>query len=409
VAGALPFVLYPARDINPLIFICECGLCLVWLAYACRTNIAARLSGLTFFDVINQTCVVPWCNFVAGFSVWRGLSRSGEGRSALHIGALLVGLVIAVPLAAAACMLLIFSDTAFSNFADTITSGFDCSDVVNTIAHIVYALPMALFAFGAVYGNARHRHEAHITSANAMGFLARLRRLPMNVCVAPLVVLVGLYIVYFVVMSRYLFSALGGTLPAGYTFAEYARQGFFELVAVVILNAAVLAGTYLFVRRPWGSAPVLLRILTGAFTVCTCLLIVTALSKMVLYVQAYDLSRLRLYVGWFMVMLLAVFVLVAAWHVHPFNVGRPVVCVAVACALALFCTNTDAIIANYNVDQYLARAAVPATAPNARIDVNELGDLSSTAAPALERLAASAPSIKVRERALQALGDVNVG
>jgi hypothetical protein len=117
---------------------------------------------------------------------------------------------------------------------------------------------------------------------------------------------------------------------------------------------------------------------------------------MLLYVDAYGLTELRLYTLWFMLLLLLVFLLIALWHLKPFNLARPIVLVFVALTLALALTNTNGLIAQHNTDRYLS-------GQSESVDVDTLSSLGDAGIWALQELSEKAPSIKVRNDAAQVL------
>lgn len=81
------------------------------------------------------------------------------------------------------------------------------------------------------------------------------------------------------------------------TRAEYAREGFFELVivAAVVLVLLAVFGRLLGEARPLSS--VLLLGATGALTI---VLVAVTFSRLALYIEAFGLTMLRLSVAWFL-------------------------------------------------------------------------------------------------------------
>jgi hypothetical protein len=148
--------------------------------------------------------------------------------------------------------------------------------------------------------------------------------------------------------------------------------------------------------------PVLLRVFTGLLSLLTCLLIVAAASKMLLYIDSYGLTPLRVYTTWFMALLLLVFLLLVAWHARPFNAARPLIILVVAAVLALGLINTNGIIANHNAQRYLdGRAAGHAV----EVDVEFLAQLGDAAMPALYELREQADDRDVVEAAARAIDE----
>ena len=91
----------------------------------------------------------------------------------------------------------------------------------------------------------------------------------------------------------------------GMTYSEYAREGFFQLLAVSFFNLVlVLAVLNYFKRHP---------VLTGCLAVislCTGILLGSSAFRMCLYVAAYGLTFLRLGVLWFLALLAVLFILI---------------------------------------------------------------------------------------------------
>jgi hypothetical protein len=191
---------------------------------------------------------------------------------------------------------------------------------------------------------------------------------------APLAVFNAFYALFFAALGNYFFAAFVGRLPEAMSYAEYARKGFFELCGVATINLALIACVYLLMRRGGNERPRALRVLTGLISAFTVLLIVTAMSKMLLYISAYGLTRLRVYTSWFMLLLLIVFALLLLWHFRAFNPAKPLILVCVVCFMALTWADTDGLIAKYNIAQY-------ENGKTAALDVRMLNTLSDAAVP----------------------------
>ena len=114
---------------------------------------------------------------------------------------------------------------------------------------------------------------------------------------------------FIAVQAKYLFGAFWGALPQGFSYAEYARQGFFELCRVATVNIVILLAANMLSRRQIDENR-LLRACNTAVSVLTLLLLATAASKMGLYIFAYGLTVKRVLVSVFLVWLAVVFIFV---------------------------------------------------------------------------------------------------
>jgi hypothetical protein len=409
-AGAAPFALYGFRDwVNLIFLLLEGLLCLLWVAYSCRTIIAQRLSGFIVGDLFSQVFIVPFTNLSAFFT--RPFAGVGTRRSLmLPVIFAVAGVIVCVPLFAIIISLLVSSDDAFRSFAENLFERFAVDEVMRYVFNFIFGIPVAIYIFGAVVGNVFRNHTAIISRDKLGHAFSAAHALPRAALYTPLVLLVGLYIVYFITMANYLFSGLFSELPGTYTYAEYARSGFFELCGVASINLGLLALIWLFARRDDGEHPLPLRLLAGVLSLLTCLLIVTAASKMLLYIESYGLTPLRVYTVWFMALMLLVFLLLVAWHIRPFNAARPIVVLVLVAVLTLGLVNTNGFIAEHNVQRYLDGRATEFTESPARpdytpegIDVAFLLRLGDPAIPALYELKEKAQDEKVRLAAADAI------
>ena len=104
-----------------------------------------------------------------------------------------------------------------------------------------------------------------------------------------------LFLAFVAIQFAYLFGGLDTLAQTGLTYSEYARRGFFELVAVAALVIVLVLGMdWLTRRRPrpgfsWiDGLHALLLGLTG-------IVLISALQRMRLYVGAFGLTELRFY------------------------------------------------------------------------------------------------------------------
>jgi hypothetical protein len=394
-AGSLPFALYAPTGIYPVLLLFDIAVALLWVMYTCRTSAAGHLSGYILPDLINQVFVVPFNNFPGAFRALAfGVKNRGTDRRGLHS---VIGLVVSIPVIIGVVVLLMNSDARFAAVIGDIADAVNLAGFGHYLAELLIGIPVACYLFGSLFGNSHKRYTDSITKQATDTSLAAARRIPRAAVAAPLVALTAIYALFFVVMAGYLFSAFSGGLPAEYTYAEYARKGFFELLGVAAINLFIVAFVYLFARRGAGEFPRFLRALTGAVSAMTILLILTAASKMMLYVDTYGLTRPRLYTLWFMLLLLGVFAILVIWHARPFNAGRPIVLLFAVLVLCLFLGNSDGVIAGYNVDRYL-------TGQTDAVDTEELAEMSDAVVPYLIELKEKAPDAETRAAAGDALG-----
>lgn len=163
----------------------------------------------------------------------------------------------------------------------------------------------------------------------------------------------GLFAVF---VSFQVFEAIVSYQAADVSYAHQARSGFFQLVwvaaivvvVVLVLDWAVHPQNHSRLHRQ----ELVLIALTGA-------ILVSAVVRMALYVEAYGLTRLRVFTTVFMLWI--AFVLV--WSTRSVLRGRrhrfaiPVVTGLLAAVLVLNIINPDGLIASYNLEHIPHQAA----------------------------------------------------
>ncbi|MEU4740789.1 DUF4173 domain-containing protein [Actinosynnema sp. NPDC023658] len=165
----------------------------------------------------------------------------------------------------------------------------------------------------------------------------------------------------------------------GLTYADYARSGFWQLLAVTVLTLGVIAVVARLARLDSPDDRGWLRGLLGALSVLTLVIVASALTRMWLYQQAYGFTVLRVLVSGCELWLGVVYLLVLAAGVRMRAewLARAVVGTGFAALVGLAVLNPDRFIAERNIERYHATG---------EIDVRYLATLSDDAVPALAGL-----------------------
>jgi hypothetical protein len=207
-----------------------------------------------------------------------------------------------------------------------------------------------------------------------------MRSLPNWEWAVPLAVLDALFIGFVAVQATVLFGGHAHVLETdGLTYAEYARQGFWQLLGVSALTLLVLSGVVRVAGREAASDRRVLRILVGTLCATSIVVVISAIHRMWLYQQAYGFSTERLMVITIELWLGVVFVLVAVAGVRMTAqwLPRAVLMAGAMALLGLAATNPERLIAERNIDRYEQTGL---------LDADYLLQLSPDIEPALGRL-----------------------
>lgn len=262
--------------------------------------------------------------------------RRGGNRTGLYV---LLGLCIAVPLCALMTALLGSADAAFGALVDRVFGGWDVPTAVQTaIQAVLCTLAVAVLFYSALCAQAdrseRPAKETHRASAVvAVTFTGALALV---------------YAVFCAVQISVLFAGNIAALPEGITYAEYAREGFFQLLLVSGINVALIV----YAQRRFAMNRAL-RALLVFLSACTYLMEASSAMRMMLYVNAYGLTFLRLLVLWFLV-LLALLLGAAVYTVFhaEFRLFRFTLVACLALWLVFAFARPDAIAVRYNLSQH---------------------------------------------------------
>jgi hypothetical protein len=278
------------------------------------------------------------------------------------------GLAIGTPLLLLFGGLFVVADAVFKQLLSSVIPSADSTVVVR----ILIVAAWAWAAGGLLRDLLAPREDRRLLRADALAprrLSFRLGAVEINVVLATLNVL---FLAFVLVQFRYLFGGKGLVeTQAHLTYAEYARQGFFELVAVAALTISVLLlGDWLLRdgesgRRTFRRLAVVLLVLLGV-------VMLSALQRMRLYMQQYGLTELRLYatgvIAWLAVVCGWFGVTVLRGRRHAFALGALVA--GFVATLCLNVVNPDALIARTNVTRPV-------------VDVAYLTQLSDDAVPTL--------------------------
>lgn len=167
---------------------------------------------------------------------------------------------------------------------------------------------------------------------------------------------------------------------AGLSYAEYARQGFFQLVAVAVLTLLVVAGAVRWARRR-EPRDVLLQVLLGVLCVLTLVVLVSALRRLLVYEEAFGFTQLRISVHATILWLggLLVLVLLAGIRMRGRWLPRAAIAFTGVALLAFTLLDPEALVASKNVQRFQETG---------QIDVAYLSTLGEDAVPALAELPA---------------------
>ena len=321
-----------------------------WFFCACGNREENKIGDMLFFDLVKSTLLLPFSCFTDIFhAIGRSVKSTSFGKKA---GLAIIGIIIAIVPTMIVTGLLISADEAFFNLFDKLYDNI-FADLGEKIFYFILGIPVAMYIFGFLFSNVTHEKKDLMTREQNEKSASVIRFLPSVVTCAAITPIILVYILFFFSQTSYFLSAFSGIRPEDVTYAEYARKGFFELCGVSIINAIIIICSSVFTKRSEKRAPLCVRIYTVILSAFTLALIAIALSKMLMYIDAYGLSILRIYPTWFMILLALIFIFIIIKQIcFKFNLARTLAIAFTIMFAVLIFSDTDAIVARYNIDAY---------------------------------------------------------
>jgi hypothetical protein len=290
------------------------------------------------------------------------------------------GMVIALPVVAIFASLLSSADPIFARRFQDFIDLFNIENLPEYIFRLVYILVIAY----ALAGTFLHAAEKSGETVEQKTWVAPFLGFTESTIVLGSLVL--LFLAFVIIQFQYFFGGQANIGIEGYTYSEYARKGFGELVAVAFFSLLLLLGLGAVTRRDTDMQRRLFSTLGVGLVGLVIVMLVAAFQRLVLYEAAYGFSRLRTYTHVFMIwlgVLLVAVVILEVLHRERL-VGLAMVLVSLGFVISLNALNVDAFIVRENLQREIRSASDPAFARGrADLDVQYFLDLSDDAIPPL--------------------------
>ena len=384
---AAPILLFSglvAFRLEPLSVFLDAVLTFFFLGWLVRAFRQGRPFDYGWIDLALAAAWTPLEAWIRPWGVLQIAGRQvlGERAARSRWLGILRGVILVLPLLVIFASLFASADLVFSGYVNRLLRWLNLDQLSEYLARLLLIIFSTVFLLGALVVALRHPGDR--------AFIGRDRPLLPRFLgfIEGAIVLGGvdlLFLVFVAVQFGYLFGGQANITAAGYTYAEYARRGFFELVAAALLSFGLIYALAIVARRetPGQSTgfhlgAVLLVLLTGV-------ILISAFFRLRLYEDAYGFTRLRTYthvaIVWMAVLSMVFLGLLLSGRLRAF---APLAVLGVAgFALTLNLMNIDSFIVQRNAAR-LARGG--------EVDVAYLLSLSDDAVPGLVRLAGQAPA-----------------
>lgn len=182
-----------------------------------------------------------------------------------------------------------------------------------------------------------------------------------------LVLLNSVLTLFTVIQFTYFFS---DGLQEGYTYAEYARRGFFELIIVTLINWTILICCLKLVREQGAKINLVLKLMYSLLVIVSGVMLVSAYQRLSMYEAAYGFTTERILAHAFMIFLIVIFAytLIRVW-LERLVLLRFYLIAGLMFYTALNVMHIEKIIVDENLERYERTS---------KIDIHYLNTLSDT-------------------------------
>jgi hypothetical protein len=368
---AATFLIYSNQILKILNYLIIPFLIIMFSALAAGVN-KSDWSDIRFIGDIVKRVFVPFGFIHKPFvTLFRLDVREGrEGRSRV-LPKVLLGILISVPVLAIIIWLLSSADIVFKNLFVNIP-------VSKIIKHFLVVISVFIYTVCFLWSLLKAFDEREKSTYERIKW--KLFFDPV-ILLTILVLINVIYAVFSVIQFAYLFGGSSFVLPSSYTYAEYARRGFFELVVVSIINFGILLFGIVFVKKENKKIFTAIRAFLTLLVVFTFVLLASAFYRMLVYEQAYGFTYLRVFVQTFMIMLffLSIVNIIYIWY-SKIPIIKSYFIISLAIYIIMNFANVDVIIAKNNINGYYETG---------QIDMDYLKGLSYDAVPEIQKLLVS--------------------
>jgi hypothetical protein len=270
------------------------------------------------------------------FGILFGARRSTHATSTIR------GIVMAIPVLLIFIALLSSADLVFGKYVHDLMLFHLNPDIV---AHVT-KVTLVCFVFLGVYSfSFKHRQvkEHHPSAVRHVGIIESS---------IVLAAVATLFLAFLIVQVTYLFGGEANITTQGFTYAEYARRGFFELLFVAVLTFFLVWGAEKHTSLQDRRHSILFKSLSSIVIAETLVIMISSFMRLSLYEEAYGFTTLRLYSHVFTVWLACILLLL----LHKIYVVRnnQIFMTQVFISMIIFLVgmnvcNPDALIARKNI------------------------------------------------------------
>jgi hypothetical protein len=320
-----------------------------------------------FFFLISDLAVRPIVYFYQARKI---ATQSPKEATFFPIGGVMRGIAIALPIVICFGSLLASADLVFNQ---KINDLFDAQKITEKIQQLLIIVFFAYLLAGTFLHAVIRSRDERITGEDKAIIKPFLGFTESAVVLGSVAFL---FLTFVVIQFQYFFGGQTNIGVEGYTYSQYARRGFNELVIVAFFSLILILGLSTLTRREDDAQKRIYSGLSIGVVALVMVILVSAYQRISLAIDWHGFSRLRLYPRVFLIwlgILLIVVAILEVFHRERYFAFAAILA-SMGFAASLTFVNVDAAIVSHNV---------PRTLHGKNLNVAHLASLSMDAVPAL--------------------------
>ncbi len=255
------------------------------------------------------------------------------------------GLLLALPILALLAFLLGQADPIFSDRLQNIFSQFRIENLGETLFRAFYIFVIGYVLLSAYTFALLESKKYQVKDDDKLAIKPFLGAIESSMILGSVNLL---FLLFVILQFNYLFSGGANISVEGYTYAEYARRGFFELIAVAVISLFLFYILSIITKREEKNQGRIFSALGLTLVGLVAVILISAYTRLNLYELAYGFTRLRTLAHIFMIWIGLLLIAVAVLEITK-NMTK------LAFILIVFILGFGININSLNLDQFIVR------------------------------------------------------
>ncbi len=324
-------------------------------------------------DYIKAIVITPFSILRRSLQALSFLTTPAQKSNAVVFRRVVIGILIALPFLFIFGALFASADLAFNRLIDSIIIFQIPDEFVGHAILVLGTFIVGLGLFAYIFNIPVRKISVQTLDTEKPEKIFTDRSIEIKVF---LWLIAGLFAVFIFFQIAYLFGGAINISGGDFSYADYARRGFWELLFVSFFSLIILLIIDQYTKSN-RSRSTWFRFPSIVLTAEVFIIIISALKRLNLYIDAYGLTAQRLYAAGFIIFLAVIFILLAIklWREKEerfFAFGTLVSMISLLIIFNLL--NPDLFIAKRNIERFNQ---------SGKIDAHYLGNLSADAVPVM--------------------------